>query len=154
MGPTEGAADRVAPAGTAGQDISSASIGEPGAERKQLDLGNCIRCEQRIRLAAGATACQTCSAWRRWASAFRVAARALRGERRKARERMAEAGAIGGATKGSAGLHTPSIQNAGRTSEKLAEKVGVSARTIDKAIKVREKGVPELNAAVAAGEPQ
>lgn len=33
----------------------------------------------------------------------------------------------------------------GRTSEKLAAKTGVSARTVDKAIKVREAGVVELN---------
>lgn len=48
-------------------------------------------------------------------------------ERRKAKERMA-AGGAGGLDKGSAGLHT--LSTAGRTSEKLAEKVGVSARTL------------------------
>lgn len=40
----------------------------------------------------------------------------------------------------------------GRTSEKLAAKTGVSARTVDKAIKVREAGIPEVNQAVASGE--
>lgn len=44
-----------------------------------------------------------------------------------------------------AGLHTPSLGDTGRTSEKLAAKTGVSARTVDKAIKVREAGVVELN---------
>jgi len=72
-------------------------------------------------------------------------------EERKARERMAVGGAIGGSSKGGADLHHP-LSDAGRTAEKLAEKAGVSARTINKAIKVREHGTPELNAAVAAGE--
>ena len=53
-------------------------------------------------------------------------------ERRKAKERMAAGGAIGAeiTNRGSAGLHTPAMSNTGRTSEKLAEKVGVSARTL------------------------
>lgn len=74
-------------------------------------------------------------------------------EERKARERMAAGGAIGAAitNRGSADLQHP-VSETGRTAEKLAEKAGVSARTISKAIKVREQGVPELNAAVAAGE--
>lgn len=73
-------------------------------------------------------------------------------ERAQAKKRMAVGGAFGGASKGSAGLHTPSLSDTGRTSEKLAAKTGVSARTVDKAIKVREAGVPEVNQAVASGE--
>lgn len=72
-------------------------------------------------------------------------------ERRKARERMSVAGAIGGASKGSANVHHP-IQGAGRTADKLAAKAGIGSRTVSKAIKVREKGTEELKAAVAAGE--
>ena len=72
-------------------------------------------------------------------------------EERKARERMAVAGAIGGSSKGSADGRTP-LTDAGRVSEKLAQKVGVGRRTIERAIKVRERGTPELNAAVASGE--
>jgi len=34
----------------------------------------------------------------------------------------------------------------------LAAKAGVGARTINKAIKVREEGIPEVNEAVAKGE--
>jgi hypothetical protein len=40
----------------------------------------------------------------------------------------------------------------GRVSEILALKSGVGARSVERAIKVREQGTPELNAAVAAGE--
>jgi len=72
-------------------------------------------------------------------------------EERKARERMSAAGAIGGASKGSADRRTP-IADAGRVSEKLAEKAGVGRRTVERAIKVREHGTLELNAAVANGE--
>lgn len=71
-------------------------------------------------------------------------------EERKARERMA-AGGRGGLSEGIAALQHLS-PDSGRAVDKLAEKAGVSARTISKAIKVREQGVPELNAAVAAGE--
>ncbi|HEY0876912.1 MAG TPA: hypothetical protein VGE10_00520 [Zeimonas sp.] len=42
-------------------------------------------------------------------------------EERKARERMAVGGAIGGSSKGGADLHHP-LSDAGRTAEKLAEK--------------------------------
>lgn len=41
-------------------------------------LGNCINCGQYIRLVGGATTCPTCSAWRRWYSAHRIASRYLR----------------------------------------------------------------------------
>jgi len=82
-----------------------------------------------------------------------IAAMACAGwERDQAKKRMAVGGAFGGASKGSAGLHTPSLGDTGRTSEKLAAKTGVSARTVDKAIKVREAGIPEVNQAVASGE--
>ena len=37
----------------------------------------------------------------------------------------------------------------GRTAEKLASKSGVSAKTVNKAIKVRKDGIPEVNQAVA-----
>lgn len=40
--------------------------------------GNCLSCGSRIRLMAGATTCPTCSAWRRWYSAHRIASGALR----------------------------------------------------------------------------
>ena len=75
-------------------------------------------------------------------------------EREQARKRMAVGGAVGAdiTNRGSAGLHTPAIEDKGRTSEKLAAKTGVSARTVDKAIKVREAGIPEVNQAVASGE--
>ena len=49
-------------------------------------------------------------------------------EERKARERMAAGGAIGGASKGDAGRRHP-IQDSGRTANKLAEKAGVGAPT-------------------------
>lgn len=69
-------------------------------------------------------------------------------EERKARERMA----VGGGDKksGSANRHDP-ILDTGRTTEKLAEKAGVGARTVSRAITVREKGIPELNDKVASG---
>jgi len=46
----------------------------------------------------------------------------------------------------------PCTEVHGRVSEKLAEKTGVSARTVDKAIMVRERGIPELNAKVSSGD--
>lgn len=41
-------------------------------------LGNCANCGAHVRLIGGATTCPTCAAWRRWYSAHRVAAQALR----------------------------------------------------------------------------
>lgn len=41
-------------------------------------LGNCISCGSRIALVGGATTCPTCSAWRRWYSAHRIAAGFMR----------------------------------------------------------------------------
>ncbi len=71
-------------------------------------------------------------------------------EERRARERMA-AGGAGGISKGVAGRqHLP--EDTGRTVEKLAAKAGVGARTVSRAIKVREDGIPEVNQAVANGE--
>lgn len=79
----EGAADRVAPAGTAGQTQRTVMIAEHGGAGKQavspfLPLGACASCGQHIRLIGGATTCPTCSAWRRWYSAHRLASRYLR----------------------------------------------------------------------------
>lgn len=74
--------------------------------------------------------------------AFAVAAMADY-ERRKAKERQGTRTDLTSAPPGT---------EVGRASEKLAQKVGVGARTIDRAIKVREQGAPELQAAVASGE--
>lgn len=41
-------------------------------------IGNFINCGARIRLVAGVTTCPTCSAWRRWYIAHRIASQALR----------------------------------------------------------------------------
>jgi ParB-like chromosome segregation protein Spo0J len=71
-------------------------------------------------------------------------------EREQAKKRQAAAG--GDKKSLCAGLHEAVIEGTGRTSEKLAAKTGVSARTVDKAIKVREAGIPEVNQAVASGE--
>lgn len=81
MRPSKGAADRVAPAGTAGQHISTASVDAPAEVGKQavspvLRLGTCANCG--IRLVSGATTCPTCTAWRRWYVAHRIASRLLR----------------------------------------------------------------------------
>lgn len=71
-------------------------------------------------------------------------------EERKARERMA-AGGAGGLGKGGAhGQHLP--EGAARVNEILAEKAGIGARTVARAIKVRERGSPEVQQAVASGE--
>lgn len=70
-------------------------------------------------------------------------------EDRKARERMAAGG--GDRKSGSADRRTP-VLDPGRVTEKLAEKAGVGARTINRAIAVRVNGVPEVNQAVAIGE--
>lgn len=40
-------------------------------------LGSCASCGQRIKLVGGATQGQTCSAWRRWYIAHRIASRHL-----------------------------------------------------------------------------
>jgi hypothetical protein len=69
-------------------------------------------------------------------------------EEHKARERQAES-----LKKGEAPVVAARQQreDAGRTTEKLAEKAGVGARTVSRAITVREKGIPELNDKVASG---
>lgn len=43
------------------------------------ELGNCASCGGRLRLVAGSTTCPTCGAWRRWASAHRIARQAAEG---------------------------------------------------------------------------
>lgn len=77
-------------------------------------------------------------------------------EKRRARERIESAAIAGGHAKhGSAPAPTGAraeIEDKGRASEKLADKAGVGRRSVERAIKVREKGVPELNEAVAKGE--
>lgn len=80
MRPSEGAADRGAPAGTAGQHISTASLAEPAEVGKQAmpPIGACINCGQHIRLTGGATTCGTCRAWHRWYRAWRLSSRYLR----------------------------------------------------------------------------
>lgn len=73
-------------------------------------------------------------------------------ERRRAKERQVAAGEQFGSGKQlGAGLHQ-AVDEAGRTAKKLAEKAGVGERTVAKAIKVRESGIPEVNEAVAKGE--
>ena len=69
-------------------------------------------------------------------------------EERKARERQA---AAGGDKKPLVANRHEAVADAGRTTEKLAEKAGVGARTVSRAITVREKGIPELNDKVASG---
>lgn len=46
----------------------------------------------------------------------------------------------------------PPLRESGKTAELLAAKAGVGEKLVRQAIKVREQGTPELNAAVAAGE--
>lgn len=70
-------------------------------------------------------------------------------EERKARERQAHGQTAPGKTLSADGR--TAIESAGRVSQKLAEKVNVGRRTMERAIKVREQGTEELNAAVAAG---
>lgn len=50
----------------------------PLKPRQMPALGSCINCGQHIRLVGGATQCPTCSAWRRWFIAHRIASRYLR----------------------------------------------------------------------------
>lgn len=70
---------------------------------------------------------------------------------RKARERQEATQINGGKPPVGAERRQPS-DDAGRTADKLAEVSGVGARTINRAIKVREHGTVELNAAVASGD--
>lgn len=78
----EGAADQPPQlAGTAGQAQRADSLAEPAEVGKQavspvLRLGTCANCG--IRLVSGATTCPTCTAWRRWYVAHRIASRLLR----------------------------------------------------------------------------
>lgn len=70
-------------------------------------------------------------------------------EQRRARERQA-------ATL-KRGDEVPSVSveingDKGRTAERLAEKAGVGHATINKAIKVRKQGAPEVQKAVESGE--
>lgn len=77
-------------------------------------------------------------------------------ERRKAKERVESAAVAGGHAKhGSAPAPTGAraeVDTPGRASEKLADKAGVGRRSVERAIKVREKGTQEVNDAVAKGE--
>lgn len=68
-------------------------------------------------------------------------------EQRKARERQIAAG-----TANVTGKSVSIESDKGRTAEKLAMKARVGVSSVSRAIKVREHGTPELNAAVAAGE--
>lgn len=68
-------------------------------------------------------------------------------ERRRAKERMALAGT---ANLGMA--DRPTLDDPGPVTEKLAAKAGVGARSVGRAIKVREQGTEEVNEAVASGE--
>ena len=67
-------------------------------------------------------------------------------EQRKARERQGERSDLTSAPVGA------QVESPGRVSEKLAEKAGVGRRSVERAIKVREGGIPEVNEAVAKGE--
>lgn len=68
--------------GSAESRTSTAIVAEPAEVGKQatpfLRLGACVNCGQRIKLLGGVTTCPTCSAWRRWYSAHRLASRYLR----------------------------------------------------------------------------
>lgn len=74
-------------------------------------------------------------------------------EERKARERIeAGKGSDGSGGRGNSKTLAPigaGVSDVGRVTEKLAEKAGVGRRTVERAIKVREQGTPELNSAVA-----
>lgn len=68
-------------------------------------------------------------------------------EKRRARKRQGEGRLAGGHAKhGSALAPTGAQADAGRVSGKLAEKAGIGRRTVEHAIKVREEGIPEVNA--------
>ena len=74
-------------------------------------------------------------------------------EKRKARERLAEGQVAGGYAKhDSALVPTGTRADIGRVREKLAKKAGVGANTVHRAIAVREKGIPEIQKAVEAGD--
>lgn len=62
-------------------------------------------------------------------------------EERKARERQI---ALAGTRKGDLGAGRPQGEDVGRTTEKLAEKAGVGARTVRRALKVRKHGKSAL----------
>ena len=71
-------------------------------------------------------------------------------EERRARERQV---ALAGTRKDDLVADRPQgSSEAGRTVEKLASTAGVGARSVTRAIAVRESGIPELNKKVAAGE--
>jgi hypothetical protein len=70
-------------------------------------------------------------------------------EERKARERQSQAG---GDRKSLSADRHEAIQDVGRTTEKLAEKAGVGARTVNRALKVRKHGTEEVKHAVESGD--
>lgn len=74
----KGASGREWGPGRIAEDISSASIAEPAERRKQPNFGACIGCGIRIAPSSTTLHCATCSAWRRWFSAHRIASQALR----------------------------------------------------------------------------
>lgn len=70
MSGDRGAADRVAPAGTAGRTDTLPSMHAPAAGRNHPPVGTCITCRQHIRMTIPST-CGTCRAWHRWYVAHR-----------------------------------------------------------------------------------
>lgn len=66
-------------------------------------------------------------------------------EQRRARERQ---GARTDLTSASTGAEV----DKGRTSERIAAKAGVGKATVERAIKVRKQGAPEVQKAVESGE--
>lgn len=79
MRPERGAGGAWERAGPAEETPRARIVDEPAVERKRaLSVGACVSCGQCIRLIGGATTCSTCSAWRRWYSAHRLASAALR----------------------------------------------------------------------------
>lgn len=72
-------------------------------------------------------------------------------EQRRARERQAATQAKPGERVGDRSLSTDHNLDAGRTNERLAVKAGVGSATIQRAIKVRKQGAPEVQKAVESG---
>lgn len=78
-----------------------------------------------------------------------IAAGFLEYEREQARKRMAEAGAVGGKSKGKEDFPDPSV---GQARDKAGERMHVSGRTVDDAAKVIESAAPEVLEKVRSGE--
>ena len=73
-------------------------------------------------------------------------------ERELAKGRQSEAGKLGMDIRHKVASRDATLEDAGKATEKVAKKVGISHTTLERAIKIKEKGTPEEIEKVRVGE--